>query len=162
MWRHGPGNYTNLCNSCGVKWRRGKILSSGDNRHHLCKPATPSKVAKKKAKTPSPVRKPLVTPPDTPEAIHVELPPTPTEIAIPLVFEDPLPKVMESIQEPPYSRLELLTNDFTQLLERLQPRQTTEFITALTQGYSVPFGEMNMNVMDITEEKWERLRSLVW
>jgi hypothetical protein len=37
MWRHGPGDFTNLCNSCGVKWRRGKILSSGDNRHHLCK-----------------------------------------------------------------------------------------------------------------------------
>ena len=29
MWRHGPGIYTNLCNSCGVKWRRGKILSQG-------------------------------------------------------------------------------------------------------------------------------------
>jgi hypothetical protein len=38
MWRRGPENYTNLCNSCGVKWRRGKIvLSSGDNRLRLWK-----------------------------------------------------------------------------------------------------------------------------
>jgi hypothetical protein len=46
MWRHGPGNYTNLCNSCGVKWRRGKILSNGEHRHHLCKPPTPAKQKK--------------------------------------------------------------------------------------------------------------------
>ncbi|KXS17441.1 hypothetical protein M427DRAFT_30559 [Gonapodya prolifera JEL478] len=26
MWRHGPPPYAILCNSCGVKWRRGKIL----------------------------------------------------------------------------------------------------------------------------------------
>lgn len=38
LWRRGPENYTNLCNSCGVKWRRGKIiLSSGDNRRRLWK-----------------------------------------------------------------------------------------------------------------------------
>lgn len=46
MWRHGPGDYTNLCNSCGVKWRRGKILSSGDNRHHLCKNSSAAKPKK--------------------------------------------------------------------------------------------------------------------
>jgi hypothetical protein len=38
LWRRGPENYTNLCNSCGVKWRRGKItLSSGDNQRRLWK-----------------------------------------------------------------------------------------------------------------------------
>ncbi|RKP00371.1 hypothetical protein CXG81DRAFT_19675 [Caulochytrium protostelioides] len=26
MWRHGPGIYVLLCNSCGVKFKRGKIL----------------------------------------------------------------------------------------------------------------------------------------
>ena len=35
MWRHGPGSYQNLCNSCGVKWRRGKILQSASLRHPL-------------------------------------------------------------------------------------------------------------------------------
>lgn len=51
MWRHGPGDFTNLCNSCGVKWRRGKILSTGDNRHHLCK--TSSSAAKKSSSSSS-------------------------------------------------------------------------------------------------------------
>ena len=37
MWRHGPGEYVHLCNSCGVKWRRGKILQNTKHRHHLCK-----------------------------------------------------------------------------------------------------------------------------
>ncbi|KAJ3121169.1 hypothetical protein HK098_003930 [Nowakowskiella sp. JEL0407] len=32
MWRHGPGStYHTLCNSCGVKWRRGKILFNISN-----------------------------------------------------------------------------------------------------------------------------------
>ena len=26
MWRHGPIDYDPLCNSCGVKWKRGRIL----------------------------------------------------------------------------------------------------------------------------------------
>jgi hypothetical protein len=30
MWRHGPAEYKHLCNSCGVKWRRGKILMEGN------------------------------------------------------------------------------------------------------------------------------------
>jgi hypothetical protein len=38
MWRNGPVNYTFLCNSCGVKWRRGKILATGIHRHPLLKP----------------------------------------------------------------------------------------------------------------------------
>ncbi|KAJ3306924.1 hypothetical protein HDV03_003247 [Kappamyces sp. JEL0829] len=27
MWRHGPPGYEDLCNKCGVKWMRGRILS---------------------------------------------------------------------------------------------------------------------------------------
>ncbi|KAJ3325170.1 hypothetical protein HDV06_004927 [Boothiomyces sp. JEL0866] len=27
MWRHGPVGYDTLCNSCGVKWKRGRILN---------------------------------------------------------------------------------------------------------------------------------------
>jgi len=26
MWRHGPVGYNDLCNKCGVKWMRGRIL----------------------------------------------------------------------------------------------------------------------------------------
>ncbi|KAI8929090.1 hypothetical protein BC831DRAFT_547913 [Entophlyctis helioformis] len=26
MWRHGPAGYPDLCNKCGVKWMRGRIL----------------------------------------------------------------------------------------------------------------------------------------
>ncbi|KAJ3065697.1 hypothetical protein HDU98_010934 [Podochytrium sp. JEL0797] len=26
MWRHGPVNFNPLCNGCGVKWKRGRIL----------------------------------------------------------------------------------------------------------------------------------------
>ncbi|KAH9274727.1 hypothetical protein BASA83_002930 [Batrachochytrium salamandrivorans] len=43
MWRHGPGVYKNLCNSCGVKWRRGKILQSKQLRHPLCGPPKPQR-----------------------------------------------------------------------------------------------------------------------
>ncbi|KAI8906583.1 hypothetical protein DFJ77DRAFT_194186 [Powellomyces hirtus] len=28
MWRHGPKGYTDLCNKCGVKWMRGRILQN--------------------------------------------------------------------------------------------------------------------------------------
>lgn len=28
LWRHGPPESPRLCNSCGVKWKRGKILQS--------------------------------------------------------------------------------------------------------------------------------------
>ncbi|KAI8907154.1 hypothetical protein EDD86DRAFT_48828 [Gorgonomyces haynaldii] len=50
MWRHGPGEYVNLCNSCGVKWRRGKILQNAKYRHHLCKKGDKKKIAKPKLK----------------------------------------------------------------------------------------------------------------
>nr|KAJ3418242.1 hypothetical protein HK105_000147 [Polyrhizophydium stewartii] len=29
MWRHGPPGYPDLCNKCGVKWMRGRILQDG-------------------------------------------------------------------------------------------------------------------------------------
>lgn len=28
MWRHGPDGFSDLCNKCGVKWMRGRILST--------------------------------------------------------------------------------------------------------------------------------------
>ncbi|KAJ3006973.1 hypothetical protein HKX48_009374 [Thoreauomyces humboldtii] len=28
MWRHGPTGYADLCNKCGVKWMRGRILQT--------------------------------------------------------------------------------------------------------------------------------------
>ncbi|KAJ1570083.1 hypothetical protein HK096_002574 [Nowakowskiella sp. JEL0078] len=28
MWRHGPVGYDDLCNKCGVKWMRGRILGN--------------------------------------------------------------------------------------------------------------------------------------
>jgi hypothetical protein len=39
MWGHGPGEYVNLCDSCGLNWRRGKILQNAEYRQHLYKPA---------------------------------------------------------------------------------------------------------------------------
>ncbi|KAI8918060.1 hypothetical protein BC831DRAFT_483678 [Entophlyctis helioformis] len=48
MWRHGPGQYQHLCNSCGVKWRRGKILQCNELRHPLYKaPATDKKIIRR-------------------------------------------------------------------------------------------------------------------
>jgi hypothetical protein len=37
QWRTGPLNYKTLCNSCGVKWRRGIILNYKGCVHHLYK-----------------------------------------------------------------------------------------------------------------------------
>jgi hypothetical protein len=169
MWRHGPGKYTNLCNSCGVKWRRGKILSTGEHRHHLCKPLTPKAQKKRKeSKSPKTVKlpTPTVTPTVSPAVSPVRPPPQISQVPLPEkpkpVVYDPVPSVMASIQEPAYSRLEILTNDFSVLLDRLQPQKTQEFISTLTHGYSLPFGEVSLNVMDISEEKWDRLRALVW
>ncbi|KAJ3262921.1 hypothetical protein HK104_006727 [Borealophlyctis nickersoniae] len=31
MWRHGPSGYADLCNKCGVKWMRGRILQDVDS-----------------------------------------------------------------------------------------------------------------------------------
>ncbi|KAJ3403955.1 hypothetical protein HDU80_003467 [Chytriomyces hyalinus] len=35
MWRHGPVGYDPLCNGCGVKWKRGRILQ-GLEREKSC------------------------------------------------------------------------------------------------------------------------------
>jgi hypothetical protein len=181
MWRHGPGKYQNLCNSCGVKWRRGKILANGEYRHHLCKPPSP-KAQKKRKESKSP-KTPRPTPPPPPFIVEEPLPavamvasvalpvqpvqpaPPPSPVLMvqaPIVVYDPVPSFLESIKEPAYSRLEHLTNDFSELLERLQPQKTQEFISTLTHGYALPVGQMKMSVMDITDEKWDHLRSLVW
>ncbi|KAJ3100262.1 hypothetical protein HDU97_002398 [Phlyctochytrium planicorne] len=32
MWRHGPTGYDPLCNGCGVKWKRGRILKGFEKR----------------------------------------------------------------------------------------------------------------------------------
>ena len=59
MWRHGPGEYVNLCNSCGVKWRRGKILQSTKYRHPLCKDKPKVRADKAPRSTKKVVRSPL-------------------------------------------------------------------------------------------------------
>jgi len=35
MWRHGPPSHPHLCNSCGVKWKRGKILRESPPGKHF-------------------------------------------------------------------------------------------------------------------------------
>lgn len=45
MWRHGPGKYRDLCNSCGVKYRRGRIIvgePDDPNDPNAVSPATPA------------------------------------------------------------------------------------------------------------------------
>ncbi|KAJ3112229.1 hypothetical protein HDU96_004766 [Phlyctochytrium bullatum] len=32
MWRHGPAGFDPLCNGCGVKWKRGRILKGYEKR----------------------------------------------------------------------------------------------------------------------------------
>ncbi|KAJ3121953.1 hypothetical protein HK101_006648 [Irineochytrium annulatum] len=32
MWRHGPAGFDPLCNGCGVKWKRGRILRGCETR----------------------------------------------------------------------------------------------------------------------------------
>ncbi|KAI8612598.1 hypothetical protein BC830DRAFT_1135983, partial [Chytriomyces sp. MP71] len=50
MWRHGPIGYDILCNGCGVKWKRGRILqglerAKKDNPHKQKKQKRPSTTA---------------------------------------------------------------------------------------------------------------------
>lgn len=35
LWRHGPESHSNLCNACGVKFRRGKILSTAESQEDI-------------------------------------------------------------------------------------------------------------------------------
>ncbi|KAJ3276729.1 dolichol-P-mannose synthesis [Terramyces sp. JEL0728] len=50
MWRHGPVGYDTLCNSCGVKWKRGRILNEK---------ALPKKISTKELKTAKKAIEPL-------------------------------------------------------------------------------------------------------
>ncbi|KAJ3315927.1 dolichol-P-mannose synthesis [Boothiomyces sp. JEL0838] len=63
MWRHGPVGYDTLCNSCGVKWKRGRILNENPIPKKI---STKDLKASKKAIEPlspvSPVPSPLETP----------------------------------------------------------------------------------------------------
>ncbi|TPX42525.1 hypothetical protein SeMB42_g02075 [Synchytrium endobioticum] len=55
MWRHGPPPYDLLCNSCGVKYRRGKIILDGNNppRKRVTPPPKPFKPASSSISTAS-------------------------------------------------------------------------------------------------------------
>jgi hypothetical protein len=201
MWRHGPGNYTNLCNSCGVKWRRGKILASGEHRHHLCKPLTPPKV-KKVSKKPvsSPKKKKLESPAplkpsnkvNTPAATVqkwvpassiecptmmieepvempiVPLPPAESVLAVPTL--DILPELpqLQVININPLKTVDQLTEEFAELLDRLPSHKTTEFTTILAKCFEPKVAsafqlgiQVEMSVLDITEEAWFTLKNLV-
>ncbi|KAJ3345172.1 hypothetical protein HDU83_004364 [Entophlyctis luteolus] len=86
MWRHGPVGYDPLCNSCGVKWKRGRILHGLErapklpptlNLNHQQPSAPPSRKSSKASllSSPSPVVSPAVlqTPPlsASPDTVHV-------------------------------------------------------------------------------------------
>ncbi|KAJ3275501.1 hypothetical protein HDV01_000328 [Terramyces sp. JEL0728] len=184
MWRHGPGEYTNLCNSCGVKWRRGKILHSGENRHHLCKPVSPPK---KKKETQSPKitkrkseeelywhRPPKrqasqpITPETSPEPAQVV-----ETVTAQSLFESPSPVAKElfpqAIQQHQPSRMEILTNEFADLLEQLPAHRTAEFTTVLACCFQPKLEiaarngiQVEMTVLDIDEDTWDRLRAFVY
>jgi hypothetical protein len=148
MWRHGPGEYTNLCNSCGVKWRRGKILSSGENRHHLCKSSAKrksscEKTVKKKVK--SPVARQLWTPSysEDDEDEEEDLPVKNNNLAV-------------------------LTNEFAAMLEKLTPQKTVLFTAALARCFEPKMAqayqaghEVEMSVLDISSDTWTTLRAIV-
>ncbi|KAI9349788.1 hypothetical protein BDR26DRAFT_852803 [Obelidium mucronatum] len=55
MWRNGPVGYDILCNGCGVKWKRGRILLGLERAPSTVtrKPAINKKVAKKSSPAPS-------------------------------------------------------------------------------------------------------------
>ncbi|KAJ3320865.1 hypothetical protein HDV06_004761 [Boothiomyces sp. JEL0866] len=184
MWRHGPGEYTNLCNSCGVKWRRGKILHSGENRHHLCKPVSPPK---KKKETHSPKvgkrkgeeelywqRPPKrsasqpVTPEASPEPVKViERVPEPIKVDTPSSLAKELFPQPVLLNQP--SRMEILTNEFADLLEQLPAYRTAEFTTVLACCFQPKLElaarngiQVEMTVLDIDEDTWDRLRAFVY
>ena len=166
MWRHGPGDYTNLCNSCGVKWRRGKILANGGNRHHLCKPptpkkqkkatptqkpkldlkpntaSTPSKVVKKRQRecTPSATTSSAQKPSITPSKSAVKPLVLPAHSISPPTSTNSA-SVMGTISKMPTPdklsiRVAALTNEFADLLEMLPVYKTAEFTTILATCFA--------------------------
>ncbi|KAJ3316790.1 hypothetical protein HDU76_001550 [Blyttiomyces sp. JEL0837] len=48
MWRHGPAGYDPLCNGCGVKWKRGRILRGCERAKPVVVPGASSKSGNKK------------------------------------------------------------------------------------------------------------------
>ncbi|KAI8900984.1 hypothetical protein BC833DRAFT_579464 [Globomyces pollinis-pini] len=244
MWRHGPANFTNLCNSCGVKWRRGKILNTGENRHHLCKagnttqqkkaktmdspispksPVSPVKAYRKekdffpeqrtpKARNAVKKQKQLFTPLQSPvkdDIVNVNIGLSNTfssnqtysmpsfvptlsssllmnnnngvhspidSIAFnqfPVISEIPRQQVMTPLQvaltQPmdQMTKMQILTNEFADLLERLPAHRTIEFQTVLAQCFAPKMAyymkanmDVEMTVLDVTEDCWNTLRSI--
>ena len=157
MWRHGPGNYANLCNSCGVKWRRGKILATGDNRHHLCKPPTPKKPTK--IVKPKPEISSAASKLSKRKACETSLQTTTLHPSL-----SPSSKKVTDLDR----KVAALTNEFADLLESLPVSRTAEFTTILancfgpkvTAAYQAGI-EVEMSVLDVTPETWEMLRAIV-
>jgi GATA zinc finger len=193
MWRHGPGEYTNLCNSCGVKWRRGKILANGENRHHLCKnsnvQAASKKLTPKKKSSPfsenaeisntssgqkrkylsdyvrSSSRKTRAvswTPDSADEdsAVSTTNDNDEAKVAEASTQADPL-----TLSEP---AIKALTNDFATLLDKLTPEKTAEFTAILAKCFEPKVAEayqagveVEMSVLDISQEAWSALKQVV-
>ncbi|KAJ3072396.1 hypothetical protein HDU98_003712 [Podochytrium sp. JEL0797] len=53
MWRHGPVNFNPLCNGCGVKWKRGRILVGQERAPKEQPPSSHSHQPNKKQKVSS-------------------------------------------------------------------------------------------------------------
>jgi hypothetical protein len=197
MWRHGPGEYTNLCNSCGVKWRRGKILANGENRHHLCKGADAETAVKKL--TPKKKSSPLA---ENAEISNISsgrkrkimsdyvrsssrktravswTPDSEVEdsaVSTTKIDEEDLNDSQDSKAPTPTDPLILseaaikaLTNDFATLLDKLTPEKTVEFTAILAKCFEPKVAEayqagveVEMSVLDITQEAWSALKQVV-
>ncbi|KAJ3303740.1 hypothetical protein HDV03_003517 [Kappamyces sp. JEL0829] len=225
MWRHGPGSYTNLCNSCGVKWRRGKILANDENRHHLCKNTAAVQKAKKeksalkkasghatptssvdKATSPSATTVTASTSTSTlsekRKALGDDWESAPRQrksrtcarqlwntasntsdddddqMVVPHAVDKATSPVRSKVDivtsAPPAlntyanSRLQALTNEFAQLLEKLPSSKTVQFTSLLAKSFEPKVAhayqagyEVEMSVLDITPDTWAALRALV-
>ena len=187
MWRHGPGNYANLCNSCGVKWRRGKILATGDNRHHLCRSDSPRKQtkspkAKSKTERLPPVkvakRKFCESTPDrtasnSPSSVRsfVFSPSRITSNSDKCSSTSVGTLTNQYIRPSPVKEpktLATLTSEFADLLEMLPVNKTAEFTSVLAKCFQPKVSEayakgieVEMSVLDVTPETWDILRAIV-
>ena len=217
MWRHGPGEYTNLCNSCGVKWRRGKILANGENRHHLCKNSNADS-ANKKISPKKPKSSPLaekagvsnisgtkrkasseyVRSSRKARAVNWTVESSDEDVAIaatikkvaveetPILGDSskstletlPVEGVANPISLQGQSQVDplvlsepaikALTNDFATLLDRLTPSKTAEFTAILAKCFEPKVAEayqagveVEMSVLDISQEAWSALKQVV-
>ena len=126
MWRHGPPSFDPLCNSCGVKWRRGRILqeyqrssqvtvvkrrtsaasSNGSPETKAAKPPKPSKAIKKSTSSnlltdDTPSRRIQPSRGSAPGPSPVQMPASDTNNAVEVVEEkliEPIPE--ETVEEP--------------------------------------------------------------